>query len=304
MLLKFAVEEFLADRTFRNLSPTSLKDYKQVLNDFMNYMKERDKLNVEEITTGDIKSYLLDAKSKGNSATTINRKLANIRVFFNFLVEEKILSSNPANSIKSQRVDVKIETFTDEQVRQMISYFRRLKQRGKTFYAYRNYLIILTLLGTGIRRGELCNLRWKDVDFENYKITVIGKKRQQRTVPLTEKLRQELIEFHLFVRKKFNITDNDYVFTTYSKKRLSENAVENVFKRLKKVMNFKNVRLSPHTFRHTFAKNWIMNGGDVFSLQRILGHSSIEMTNRYVTLFGSALKEQNDKFNPLNNMDL
>jgi integrase/recombinase XerD len=303
LLLKFAIEDFLDDRRFKNLSPRTIEDYKQILNDFYSFITEQGKMNVEDVTTGDIKRYLLQAKDKGNKPTTINRKLVNLKIFFNYMVQEKIISENPVK-LQRQKVDVKIETFTDEQVRQILGYFRRLKQREKTFYAYRDYLIILTLLGTGIRRGELCNLRWKDIDFENYKMIVMGKKRQQRTVPLTEKLRQELIEYQLFLKKRFSLTDDDFVFTTSTKRRLSENALGNIFKRLSKIMNFKDVRLSPHTFRHTFAKNWIMNGGDVFSLQRILGHSTIDMTNRYVTLFGSALKEQNDKFNPLNNMDL
>jgi integrase/recombinase XerD len=69
-------------------------------------------------------------------------------------------------------------------------------------------------------------------------------------------------------------------------------------------MNFKDVRLSCHTFRHTFAKNWIMSGGDIFSLQKILGHAKLEMTKRYADLFMSAIQEQNDKFNPLNSIKI
>lgn len=304
LLLQFAIKDFLDDRKFNNASPVTIKGYSYDLNQFYTFITSKGKIDVEEITPRDVKEFFIYCKEElNNNAVTVNHKLTNLKAFFNYLVKEGIIKESPVN-IQKQKTDVKIETFTDEQVRQMLGYFRRLKQREKTFYAYRDYLIILTLLGTGIRRGELCNLRWKDIDFENYKMTVIGKKRQQRTVPLTEKLRQELIEYQLFLKKRFSLTDDDFVFTTSTKKRLSENAIENVFKRLRKIMNFKDVKVSPHTFRHTFAKNWIMNGGDVFSLQRILGHSTIEMTNRYVTLFGSALKEQNDKFNPLNNMDL
>lgn len=185
-----------------------------------------------------------------------------------------------------------------------LNYYRRIKERDKTFYAYRDYTIIITLLGTGIRRGELCNLRWQDVDLANSKMIIYGKARRQRTIPLTDKLKHEL-EWRLFNERYFyNFTPGRNVFTTNTGKRLTGNAVGNIFKRLAKIMNFRDVRVLAHTFRHTFAKNWILSGGDVFSLQRILGHSSLEMTNRYVSLFGSAAREQNDKHNPLNQLDI
>ncbi|MCM3622933.1 site-specific integrase [Brevibacillus borstelensis] len=77
-----------------------------------------------------------------------------------------------------------------------------------------------------------------------------------------------------------------------------------MFKKLKKVFDFKDVRLSCHTFRHTFAHRMCMNGCDVFSLQRMLRHTEIEMTSRYISMWGTALKEQNDKYNPLNHLEV
>lgn len=96
----------------------------------------------------------------------------------------------------------------------------------------------------------------------------------------------------------------EYVFVHRDGKQMSYESCKGVFKKLKEVMGFRDVRLSAHTFRHTFAHRYIISGGDVFSLQKILRHSSLSMTEKYLALWGTALYEQNNKFNPLNNMDI
>ncbi|HHV73416.1 MAG TPA: tyrosine-type recombinase/integrase [Thermoanaerobacterium sp.] len=305
MLLKFAIKDYIDDRKFKNLSENTIDDYITTLKEFKKFCIDQQKVNIEDITTSDIKSYLISRQEKGNKPATINHHIGNIRTFFKYLVDCGYIMKSPAENLKKIKTDIKIETFTENQIMQMLKYYSRMKNRDKTFFAYRDYTMIVTLLGTGIRRGELINLRWKDIDLINNGVTIFGKARKQRTIPITEKLRKELMEYQIFCQQKIkNITQDSYVFCDLNGKQLTTNAINQIFKRIKKVMNFKDVRLSAHTFRHTFAKNWIMNGGDVFSLQRILGHSTLDMTNVYVSLFGSALKQQNDKFNPLNNIEI
>lgn len=305
MLLKFAIQDFIEDRRFKNLSDVSINGYKIDLGELEKWLNEKGITNIEDVTERDIKQFFYHLKNdKGNNPVTINHKLINIRAFFNYLVKEKIIKESPV-TVQKQKVDVKIEAFTDEQVYQILRHFRRMKTKEKTFYAYRNYLMTLTFLGTGIRLGEIVNLRWKDVDLYEGKLTVFGKARKQRTIPLHEKLQEEFKQYRVFAKiKGIDFREDDYVFTDVRKKQLSKNAIHLVYSRVSKIMNWKGVKLSAHTFRHTFAKNWIMSGGDAFSLQRILGHSTLEMTNRYVSLFGSAVKEQNDKYNPLNRIDI
>ncbi|GAQ26033.1 tyrosine-type recombinase/integrase [Tepidanaerobacter syntrophicus] len=306
MLFKFAIKDFLDDRKLKNLSPATIKSYEVTLEHFHRYLTQNEKINVEDVTQADIKSYLISCREEGgNRPTSLNHKIGNLKVFFNYMADIETIEKNPMKKVQKVKTDVKIEAFTDYHIKQMLNYYRRIKQRNMTLYAYRDYTIIVTLLGTGIRRGELCNLTWHDVDLANSKMTIYGKARRQRTIPLTDKLKQELIEWRLFNEKHFySFTPERNVFTDGTGKRLTENAVGNIFKRLAKIMNFRDVRVSAHTFRHTFAKNWILSGGDVFSLQRILGHSTLDMTNKYVSLFGSAIKEQNEKHNPLNNLDI
>ncbi|MGE8036909.1 tyrosine-type recombinase/integrase [Lysinibacillus sp. NPDC093692] len=157
------------------------------------------------------------------------------------------------------------------------------------------------MLGTGIRIGELRNLRWSDV-MEN-QLVVFGKNRKQETVPLTDKVLNELEELKLYCNRYFNKLP-EYIFANRNGTQMSYEATKSVFTRLQEVMNFKDVRLSAHTFRHTFAHRCIMNGMDVFTLQKILRHSSLSMTQKYLALWGNALHEQNNKYNPLNNIDI
>lgn len=305
MLLKFAIQDFKDDREFQNLSIQTIKTYQIILGEFQNYCAEKEVLNVEDVTTNSVKSYLLYCmKTKGNNPVTINTKIKNLRAFFNYMVISDIVNEkrNPMLKIEKIKTDTKIEVFTDNHIKQMLGYYRRLKGREHSFYAYRDHTIILTFLGSGIRLGELCNLTWKEVDLITGTIIVFGKNRSQASIPITEKLVKELAEYKVFCQQHFPDL-SDHVFVNRENKPLTEDAVKNVFKRLKSIMNFHDVRLSAHTFRHTFAHRFLMNGGDVFTLQKMLRHSNLKMTERYLAIWGTALREQNEKFNPLSNIE-
>lgn len=307
MLFKFAVKDFIEDREFKNLSPVTIENYQRTLNEFHDFCVDREIVDVTDVTPATIKSYLLHCqKERKNNPTSINTKLHNLKIFFNYMVEIEIIDEkkNPVKKVDYVKANVKIEVFSDEQVKKMLNYYARMKYREKSFFAYRDYAIILTLLGTGIRLGELVNLKWSDVDFFNQTITVFGKKRQQSSIPMTDKLKKELAEFKVFVEQNFENQEIEYVFTNAQNKQLTPNAIKCVFKRLKQVMNFKNARVSAHTFRHYFAVSMVKAGADPFTIQKMLRHSNLNMTLRYVNLFGTALKSQNDKYNPLNGLDI
>jgi integrase/recombinase XerD len=305
MLLKFAIQDFKEDREYLNLSKQTIKTYQIMLGEFQQYFVEKEILNVEDVTNNNVKSYLLYCmKSKGNNPVTINTKIKNLNAFFNYMVKSEIINEkrNPMLKIEKVKTDTKIEVFSDNHIKQMLGYYRKLKGREHSFYAYRDHTIILTLLGSGIRLGELCNLKWNDVDLIKGTIIVFGKKRTQASIPITHKLVQELAEYKVFCQKSFTEL-SDHIFVNRENNPLTEDAVKNVFKRLKIIMNFKEVRLSAHTFRHTFAHRFLMNGGDVFTLQKMLRHSSLKMTEKYLAIWGTALREQNEKFNPLNSIN-
>ncbi|MEK4030772.1 tyrosine-type recombinase/integrase [Pseudobacillus sp. FSL P4-0506] len=305
MLLKFAIQDFLDDREFKNVSPTTMETYRILLKQFEEFCIENELVNVQDITQNTIKKYILHYQKKGNNAGTTNTKLQRIKAFFNYMVECEVIKESPAKKIQRAKEDVRIDVFTDYHIKQMLNYYRRIKQREKSFFAYRDYTIIVTLLSTGLRLSELCNLKWSDIDFQQQTLNVFGKNRRRETIPITERLVKELSAYKVYVEGHFkNRTISEYVFTNSLNKFLTPNAVQNIFKRLAKIMNFREVRLSSHTFRHTFCQRCIQSGMSVFAVQRMMRHSSVAVTERYAAMWGNDLKEQNDKYNPLNNLDI
>lgn len=303
MLIKFAIDDFLDDRKYNNVTENTLTTYHYYLKEFKEFCQENEIVNVEDITPNLVKNFLISCQKKGNNATSINSKLARIRAFLNYMVECDVIKENPAKKVKKAKTDVKIDVFTDQQIKQMLSYYRRIKQREKSLFAYRDYTLIVTLLGTGLRLQEVVNLKWSDLDFENYMLTVFGKNRKREMIPITEKLVKELLAYQVFVKSYFKDKQIEYVFTNIKGKQMTKNAVQSIFKRLSKIMNFKDVRLSCHTFRHTFCQKLAMSGMSAFAIQKLMRHQDISVTMKYVAMWGNDLKEQNDKFNPLNKLE-
>ncbi|MCU5658257.1 tyrosine-type recombinase/integrase [Bacillus cereus] len=305
MLLKFAMQDFKEEKEFANLTTRTIGAYMMTLYEFQAWCADRELIDTRDVREATIKSYLVYCqKERKNGVVTRNSKLHHLKIFFNYLQHEEIITEkgNPIRRMKLAREDTKIEVFQDEHIKQMLRYYRRLKTRNKSFYAYRDHTIIVFLLGTGSRLGELINIRWSELDLVNQQATLYGKARKQQSVPLTDKLIKELCEYKIFLERELGKLP-EFVFTTREGTQMSPNSVKLMFKRLKSVMNFKDVRLSAHTFRHTFAHRCLMAGMDVFTLQRMMRHNSLRMTERYLSLWGTALKEQNDKFNPLNNLE-
>jgi integrase/recombinase XerD len=303
VLLKFAYQDFLDDRRFKNTTKTNIKNYEMLLGKFVDYCIDNQVVNAEDISYSHVRQYLLNCQEKGDKAGTINSKLLRIRAFLNYLVECEVIKSNPAKKVKKQKDDVKIEVFSDEQIKQMLNFYRRIKQREKSYVAYRDYMMIVTILGTGIRRGEIINLQWTDIDFINKTISVFGKSRRKETIPITEKIAKELSAYQTFCKQYWGKL-SEYVFVKRDNTQMTDNSLMLVFKYLGQKMNFKETRVSAHTFRHTFCHRLAMSGMSAFAIQKLMRHQNIAVTMKYVAMWGNELREQNDKYNPLNSLEI
>ena len=262
MLLKFAIQDFMDDRKFKNLREETLEGYLKTLDQFHEFCVEREVVRTDDITPGVVKAYLTYCmEERGNKPGTINHKLHNIKIFCNYLEECEIYNekTNPIKKINYVETEVDIRPFSEYQIKKMLNYYRRLNARDKQFYSYIDYVLILVFLGTGARVGEIVNMKWDDIDWKNNLVLVKGKQRH-RPIPV-DKLKKEA--GNTIPRQVEFKEPSEYVFTNRFNKPLTRNAIQNIFKRLKDIMAFMNVRSL--TLSDIFAYFMVLNGVDPFT---------------------------------------
>jgi len=285
---------FLRDCKIRNLSEHTLKYYKNELIAFRSILEAQDLSTApDKITLKILKEnvilYMMETLER--KETSINTRLRAIRAFFNFLEKERMIAENPASelSLIKQKKEV-IETFNREQLRAI------LRQPDlETFTGLRDYTLMLFLVETGVRVRELTEISVKDIRWEDSQVLINGKGYKDRLVPIQATTKRQLRKY-IAVRGE---VANDALFVTIDNTPLTIRQVQERIKIYGRKANIKGVRCSPHTFRHTFAKMSVQNGADVFALQAVLGHTSLEMVRNYVNLFSSDVFESHKRFSPV-----
>lgn len=236
-------------------------------------------------------------KSVGVSVSYINTIMKHMRAFYNFLVEEEYVQSNPFTKIKSlKEAQDNIEALSIDQLKIL------LKQPDQRTYAgFRDYVLMMLLADTGMRISEALNLQQEDIDFKTNVIELKGtstKNRKTRYVPISQKtsklLRELLVEIEEF--------DTLHIFATVYGNTVDPARFRQRLKMYGHNAGITGVRVSPHTFRHTFAKYYLLNNGDVMTLQKILGHSSIEMVRKYINMTSKDIVAQHNKHSPIINL--
>ena len=233
------------------------------------------------------------------SGHTINGYMRALQSFWSWLEREDLIPENPFTNMKIPKAPKKIiPIFTEEQLRQLFSSIDTTSPAG-----YRNYTMILMLFDTGIRCSELTGLRIADVNLESRLIKVTGKGSKERQVPIGAKVQKALWKYLTLYHPEAATPRYDQVFLTLEGRPLTKDRLEAVVERYGKKAAITGVRVSPHTFRHTMAVTFLRNGGDVFSLQRILGHSSLEVLRGYVNLAQSDISRVHQRNSPGDNLE-
>lgn len=297
MLLEDAVREYIYEIQCRNYTKRTIKGYKNNLLKFTKHLTVEQQIEeLEEIRPQHIKEYLNQLKARGLSTTYINTILKNIRSFYKYCYQEGY-SGNVASKIGWLKEEKPlIKSFSDEQIKKMLNYYK-----GNSFREIRNKAIISMLVDTGLRNSELCALRIGDV--RETVVFVRGKGRKERIVPISPQLKKLLIKYER-VREgylKDNILHYDNYFLSYRCRPLTVEGIERIVKICGE--GIKGIRVSPHTIRHYYAQAQLRNGLDVYSLSRLLGHSTIDITKIYLqSIQDESIIELSRKRSPLSNI--
>jgi site-specific recombinase XerD len=301
MLIESLQKEFLVDKKFEGLKDNSLLAYENFFRNLNIWLNSQKIEHLEDMTSRTAKMYLMHCSEIGNKAGTLNTKLKLFRAFSKWLVDEGFTKEMLTNGIKSQREDQKPKLVSTDDVKLILSTLRRTKRRENTFTARRNYALIIFLIGTGLRLGELERLTWSDVDFDESLIRINeSKSRRQQSVPLSEALARELLDWRLYLDRKFDKVPQS-LFVTERGTPFSRNGIQNFFKRLKKKLGIQS-DFSPHALRAYFIKELLKNGSNLREVQLLARHSKITVTQQYIGYFAHELKGSLDTNNPLNDL--
>jgi integrase/recombinase XerD len=291
------ISTFLSTRRLRNLSPNTITFYSQHLNKFLEFMESHyPDVSLEQIDHTILRECVSGLK-ENHSAGGVNHHIKVLKILFKFMVEEGVITENPSKKISRIKTDqAAISTFSNDQIMAML----KITMHQMDFPGIRNFALITLLYDTGCRISELLGLKVGDIQLEEKILTVRGKGGKGRVVPFGDLSLIGLVKYLNRRNKLFE--KKEALFLTKFGSPLTRRMTNKIIERIGEKANVENVRLSAHTFRHTFAKNWLMNGGDIFSLQKILGHRTLEMVRNYVNITFKGIQSQHSKFGPGDNL--
>ena len=295
-------------------------DWNQAIKDYKSYLKIERGLSLNSIVsyendTLSLKNYILDNKikespiectpdtvnsfiynsSKKNSPRSQARKISGLKSFFKFLVFEGYLKSSPMSNIESPKLGRKLPYILNvEEISQMISSINIKEKFGQ-----RNKTIIEILYGTGIRVSELIELKISNIFFKENLIRVLGKGDKERFVPIGLKAKKSIIDYINNDRKyqKIEESSNDILILSKYGKKITRHMIFTLIKNISKKSGITK-KISPHTFRHSFASHLLKNGADLRTIQLILGHENITTTEIYTHLDSKHLLNVMKKYHP------
>lgn len=275
-----------------NRSPQTIIYYENCFKYFVEFLENENlEKTCSEITKNTIMQYINYLhKSKPNlSERTVKSYLVGLRAIIYFLQKERYLDEFKIEIPKTEKA-IK-EPYSDTEVERLI---KQPDLSKCTFSNLRDWAIVSFFLATGCRLSTATNVRIGDINFREQEILIRKtKNRKQQIIPLSPELERTL---KIYLRYRQGEKD-DFLFCNAYGKYLTKNSITSC---IKVYNNSRGVlKTSIHRFRHTFAKNWIINGGDIFRLQKILGHSTLDMVKEYLALYGNDLKRDYEKFSVL-----
>ncbi len=278
----------------KKLAANSLDAYGRDIRDFQQFLSSR---GVEDLTGAardDVTAYLNKLKADGRSPSTLNRKMASIRTFYNYLQDTGVTHENPARGVKTPRVERKeLEYLSIKDID------RLLESPDDSLKGRRDRAILEVLYATGIKVSELIDANLEDVNFRMGFITCYGESRRTRIIPMGRPARAALEDYVYEVRDQLlgENKEETALFVNYYGKRLTRQGLWKVLKEYGEKSGIKQ-KLTPNTLRNSFAVHMLQNGADLKSLQELMGHEDIMATQVYLAATKNHIKDVYDRTHP------
>ncbi|MCF6158609.1 MAG: tyrosine recombinase XerC [wastewater metagenome] len=273
----------------KNFSPQTIRAYQNDLNQYLSFLVGERCNDLGGITRLLLRKFLAFLKGQDYSKATISRKLISIRSLYKFLCREGVLEYNPIEDMRTPKLDKKLPEFMSVNDTEVL-----LNQPDlDSPLSVRDRAIMETLYSTGIRVSELVGIDVTDIDFLNGSVKVRGKGKKERLMPIGNHALQAIQSY----LKKRKDTDNKALFLNNRGGRLTDRSVARMLDKYVKKAGLSK-RISPHTFRHSFATHLLDNGADLRSVQELLGHANLSTTQIYTHVTTERLKQVYDKTHP------
>lgn len=282
----------------KKVSPHTLEAYERDVRDFLSFItghiaKEPDLLSLEALRAADFRAYLAYRRTEGLTATSLRRVLSSIRSFYKRQEREEHIHNPYLKTIRTPKIGVKLPRPLSAHDAQDL--LNNITDTNEPLWIQNRDAAILTLLyGCGLRIGEALSLNYGDLPTSDT-LTLIGKGNKERIVPVLPAVQKAL---KLYMKEcPYPLTQNGPLFVGRSGKRLGARVVQLKMQTLRRNLNLPETA-TPHALRHSFATHLLEGGGDLRSIQELLGHASLSSTQRYTDLDMEKLLAVYDKAHP------
>lgn len=284
-------QEFQTHNRIKNLASHTIEYYQLALKHLSDYLHQIKIDKISQITKDTTENYILWLENRCSNAATINNYLRAAKAFIYYAIGQGYTQPFKISLIKEDKA---IQIYTDDEIQKLI---KKPDLRHCYFGEYRNWVLCIYLLETGNRLQSIINIKISDVHLEErYIILRKTKNRHQQIVPITQALLSVLPDYI----STWGLKNDSYLFPSANGGQLSENAIKQAMAHYNKSRGVNQTGI--HKFRHTFGALFIKNGGGAFQLQRLMGHSDIATTQKYVHFFGNDLQKEAEKYSIVGRM--
>jgi site-specific recombinase XerD len=298
--LSQAIAGYLINLSARHLSQNTVNDYTNTLNKLTKQIGSD--TQVSDIGIDQINAFLAGFTDLSNK--TLSNYHSTLSTFFDWMIINKIITENPVNFVQRAKPERRvIDPLPEQEIKSLLdavyhskSYARQGKKTCKNLLhdSDRNVAIILFILDNGVRVSELCDLQIKDLDLKQLRAFILGKGSKERFVPFSPRTSQAIWRYH---SSRGELYPDDFVFVTDHNRQLRRGYILKMLTRASLRAGISHVH--PHRLRHTFSVNYLRAGGDIFTLQMILGHEHLEMVRHYSRLAQSDIKRAHRRASPV-----